>query len=319
MTAHAAAGRPAAALSEYARVSGLLADELGVDPGPATRAVHEAILREEPTGPVRTVPAAPLSGRDHEVDVLDDELARARLAPRVVVVGGEPGLGKTVLLDNWAARAEARGVLVLRGHGLVGGLGLQPVVDALGAGGADLGPVAQAHIEGLPGPGATPDALIEAVFGRLDDAVRALPAGHGIALVIDDADGLDALSWTWLARVRRRGSPAMLVVVALRDPATAALTPDIMLRLSPVDEAHGASALEGAVTHWREAGAPGVTLQAAAVLGPSVDLELLAATVDRSPLDVLEHLDTGFRQGLPRRARGPARVPARDRPARPRS
>ncbi len=297
MRAHAAAGRPAAALAEFARVSELLAEELGVDPGPATRAVHEAILREEPTGPVRPDPVTPLAGRDHEVAVLDEELARARTAPRVVVVGGEPGLGKTVLLDHWATSAEARGVVVVRGHGRAVGLGLQPVVDALGARGADLGPVDRAHIEGLPGPGATPDALTEALFGRLDDAVRSLPDDAGVALVIDDADALDALSWTWLARIRRRGAPAVLVVVALRDPATAALTPDATVHLSPVDE-HGGDGLEGAVTRWRGSGAAAATLQAAAVLGATVDLELLAATVSRSPLDVLEHLDTGFGQDL---------------------
>ena len=57
---------------------------------------------------------------------------------------------------------------------------------------------------GLPGPGATVDALSLGVFAHLDDAVRSLPAGTGTALVLDDADGADPVTWAWLAHVRRR-------------------------------------------------------------------------------------------------------------------
>src|SRR5512142_1352705 len=46
MQAMAAAGRRADALLEYDRGRRRLADELGIDPGPALRAVHQTILRE---------------------------------------------------------------------------------------------------------------------------------------------------------------------------------------------------------------------------------------------------------------------------------
>ena len=45
MRAHVAAGRPASALAEFARVRELLGEELGVEPAPETRALHEALLR----------------------------------------------------------------------------------------------------------------------------------------------------------------------------------------------------------------------------------------------------------------------------------
>jgi DNA-binding SARP family transcriptional activator len=45
MQAHQAAGEPARALLTYERLRATLATELGVDPAPATRAVHMTILR----------------------------------------------------------------------------------------------------------------------------------------------------------------------------------------------------------------------------------------------------------------------------------
>ena len=44
MRAHAAAGNTAEALRAYERCRRLVADELGVDPSPATRTVYEQIL-----------------------------------------------------------------------------------------------------------------------------------------------------------------------------------------------------------------------------------------------------------------------------------
>jgi DNA-binding SARP family transcriptional activator len=45
MRALAARGDRAEALREYERLRWMLLDELGVGPGPATRALHEAILQ----------------------------------------------------------------------------------------------------------------------------------------------------------------------------------------------------------------------------------------------------------------------------------
>jgi DNA-binding SARP family transcriptional activator len=45
MRADHAAGEPARALQTYERLRTTLATELGVDPAPATRAVHMTILR----------------------------------------------------------------------------------------------------------------------------------------------------------------------------------------------------------------------------------------------------------------------------------
>lgn len=50
MRAQVAAGEPARALAMYERLRATLADELGVDPAPATRDLHRAILRDQPAG-----------------------------------------------------------------------------------------------------------------------------------------------------------------------------------------------------------------------------------------------------------------------------
>jgi len=49
MRAHAALGEIAAALRDFEDYRGRLAEELGVDPSPETRALHIALLRESST------------------------------------------------------------------------------------------------------------------------------------------------------------------------------------------------------------------------------------------------------------------------------
>ncbi|WP_263657374.1 ATP-binding protein [Nonomuraea gerenzanensis] len=56
MRAHAAAGEPAKALLAYERLRSRLVAELGTDPAAETRAVHLAVLREQPTTGTRPVP-----------------------------------------------------------------------------------------------------------------------------------------------------------------------------------------------------------------------------------------------------------------------
>ncbi|RSM48671.1 tetratricopeptide repeat protein [Amycolatopsis balhimycina DSM 5908] len=98
-------GRPADALREYERVRSRLADELGADPGPRLRGLHERILAGggPDTGrPVpRQLPAAPsaFTGRTAELAALDRMLAAEGA---VAVISGAGGLGKTWLAVRWA-------------------------------------------------------------------------------------------------------------------------------------------------------------------------------------------------------------------------
>jgi DNA-binding SARP family transcriptional activator/tetratricopeptide (TPR) repeat protein len=120
MTALYRSGGRAEALAAYQALAERLVDELGVDPGPEVRRVHEAVLREDPAlpGPVpeelsvvpaqlpRTVPG--FTGRVGELARLDALLSHAQAAPTVVIsaIAGTAGVGKTALAVHWAHRVR---------------------------------------------------------------------------------------------------------------------------------------------------------------------------------------------------------------------
>src|SRR5439155_6421491 len=76
---------------------------------------------------------APFVGRRDELERLAQALEDARAgSSRVVQVAGEPGIGKTRLLDELANIARLGGAKVLRGHSDDGSGGpFQPFVEAL--------------------------------------------------------------------------------------------------------------------------------------------------------------------------------------------
>ena len=125
MEAHASAGRSALAVAAYGRARERLSEELGMDPAPETESIYLRILRQESiSGRAQAAPgrghtsatARPaLPGRDRELAALDAALERAATGRvKLVVVEGEAGIGKSRLLETWAADAEATGARVLR-------------------------------------------------------------------------------------------------------------------------------------------------------------------------------------------------------------
>jgi DNA-binding SARP family transcriptional activator len=109
-------GRQAEALTAYDLARAVLAEELGVDPGPALQALHHQVLTSTapaPAGPAplgvsaQPVPAqlpaevAVLVGREEALERLTAAATGARTA-RVVLVSGMGGVGKTSLAVHFA-------------------------------------------------------------------------------------------------------------------------------------------------------------------------------------------------------------------------
>lgn len=126
-------GRPAEALERYDDLVRRLAEELGAEPGPALKAVHQTLTATRPA----QLPPAPTGflGRDQQLADLD-ELTNAG----IVVVTGTPGTGKTALVLAWAHRVRGRfpgGQLHVDLRGAAGdpvrpGAALAGFLDALG-------------------------------------------------------------------------------------------------------------------------------------------------------------------------------------------
>ena len=118
-------GRQAEALDSFGEARRILTEELGIEPSRALRDLQQAILSQDPhldvpqeTGaPIRETSRGVFVGREPElielVGALEDALAgRGRL----VLIAGEPGIGKSRLAEELTGQARVRGAHVLVGR-----------------------------------------------------------------------------------------------------------------------------------------------------------------------------------------------------------
>ncbi|MGC7101977.1 BTAD domain-containing putative transcriptional regulator [Amycolatopsis lurida] len=170
-------GRQADALRVYQSTRRRLVKELGVEPGPKLRALHEEALRDPPedrTGPCYLPFDLPdFTGREDEVQRLVTLLREG--AP--VVVDGMAGVGKTALAvraAHLAAPAFGDGQLFVDLHGYTPGRSPLSPEAALEALLVQLGVPANRHPDGLEGRAAL---------------WRARTAGRKLLVLLDNAAG----------------------------------------------------------------------------------------------------------------------------------
>jgi len=199
------------ALAVYARAGKVLAEELGLEPGPELSALHQAILRRDPelapsgeepvrpraVRPPRELPRNPgtFVGRTAELDRIRAVLRTPRTTPPVVVVHGPGGIGKSALALRAAhavADAFPDGHLYVDLQGATPGLAALDPAEALARFLRALGvPPAD-----LPATGAEAATRFQSMLAArrvllvLDNAASAaqvgplLPAGAGCAVLV---------------------------------------------------------------------------------------------------------------------------------------
>lgn len=211
--AHGAAGQRARAFAVYDTVRRMLAEELGVGPGPALAQAHAMLLRDTPAPPGQTaaepatVPAQlpgdvpGFTGRAAELAALDRLITALDRDPHAVAIAalcGTAGVGKTALAVHWGHRARDRfpdGQLYvnLRGYDPD-----QPV---------PTGEALARLLEGLGVAGADVPIDVDARAGRFRTEV----ADRRMLILLDNASSVEQL------RPLLPGTPSCFVLVTSRD------------------------------------------------------------------------------------------------------
>jgi DNA-binding SARP family transcriptional activator/tetratricopeptide (TPR) repeat protein len=221
----AAGGDRAAALSAGRQFAERLRTQLGVAPSPQTRALLDGLRRADP----QPVAPPPSLRRAHETEFVGRgaELDRLRASwggvqmhrdRRIVLVAGEPGVGKTRLAHQFGAAALAETATVLLGRCSEEPLApFEPFAEAL----------ARAGLADALQPGDTEDTGARLrLFDAIDAALTDLAARAPLLLMIDDfhwADHGTLLLTSFLLRSSRPGP--LLVLGTYRDTEVGRHTP----------------------------------------------------------------------------------------------
>ena len=215
-------GNVAEGVLVFERLRGLLRDELGTTPSPATIAVHARLLRPResalsprPRRPIEVplelmaMARAPIVGRGSQLEALERWWTGAG-GQRALLLTGEAGIGKSRLLAEQARRVHQAGAIVLAGRAPEETVvPFQPFLEAIGhyahnAGAASLaaalsgwGPELARLVPEIglrlpelqPAPAGDPETDRYRLFEAVVTLLGAIAESAPLLLVLDDALG----------------------------------------------------------------------------------------------------------------------------------
>jgi DNA-binding SARP family transcriptional activator len=245
-------GRQSEALRAYQTAHRVLAEEIGVVPGPELQVLERRIATQDPAllpesrsatdRPAlplpllveRTARATALAGRDRELAVLDEHWTRVRrVGATLVSVSGSPGMGRTRLLAEFGRRVHAadgvarrrarrRRAAVSDRHGrarwFFAGSDGAARLAALGEQLESILPYTRRALRSMPTNRSMPCLPQYRLFGAVARAPEPRRRSTG-ALLLDDCQFIDhssarSSSISWATGVSRRCSPGVRPGVA---------------------------------------------------------------------------------------------------------
>ena len=265
MRVREAQGNLAEALRVHERLRGLLRDELGVAPGPQVQAEFERMLKAEqgappppPAAPHVPVPepdgqgffatrsGAAFVGRRGELERLRQHFELAvQGGGRLVLLEGEPGIGKTRLALQFMEACEADGALALYGRCDAETLvPYQPFVEALRRYVARApeavrtwSPELARVVPEVAAGGELPPAPAEGedryrLFDAVAEVLREIAGAQPVVLVLDDLHWADTPTLLMLRQmVRSADESPLLVVASFRDTERPTALVDMLVQL----------------------------------------------------------------------------------------
>lgn len=217
-----------------------LLERYEADTGRSDVRLPATLLRRRIASSVREPPipfaSVPFKGRDGDVKEIRRLVARARNGkPTLLVIGGEPGIGKTRLVSEATALAALEGIAVhtIRCHSHYSGrplgvfIELVPVLRAL-RGALGISPESMSRLSSLTqhtdGPTSLADARdsltrSELLLTAVHDLIRAVASEQPVLICVEDAHWADAESLKELTRcVHGAADHSVMVICTTRTP-----------------------------------------------------------------------------------------------------
>ncbi|MET0228329.1 MAG: AAA family ATPase, partial [Actinomycetes bacterium] len=317
MRLHDARGDRARALRTYHACAATLERELSVEPSAATRRAYAALL--PPSAEPAPEPAAGRTGPLGRPPLVGRDAQRARLtglwraaesgAAQLVLVTGEPGAGKTRLVEEFSSWCASRGAATsqARSYPAEGALAYGPVVawlrsDALAGHLGRLDPARREELArllpelrpaapGRPAPAPPPDRdQRRLLFEALAGAVLASPGP--LLLVADDLHWADRETLQFLHYLLRAQPRAPLLVVTTVRPEELDLEHPLHDLLTGLRALDRVAEVEVGRFSARETAALAERLRRRPLTAP--EAERLFAETEGNPLFVVEALRAGW-------------------------